>query len=199
MRRMHHHSVLLKAKIYLWFSPFFQKTSIFFNFLSHCSVFTCVYSRYRKISAHEFERGGLLKPIVNTIDGTPTFLSIGTPNDCSLGTNTSGANTSNGNGSVGSNSLSSGGIGAGGPGGFGGNSTTGTGGSGSYHHSNHHYTQSGSGSHSHHHHHHNHYRPQRLSRSELKQLDEKELIFELVRYCLIRCRAKFCLHTICMN
>lgn len=29
----------------------------------------------RKISAHEFERGGLLKPIVNTIDGTPTFLS----------------------------------------------------------------------------------------------------------------------------
>ncbi|XP_043486757.1 dual 3',5'-cyclic-AMP and -GMP phosphodiesterase 11-like isoform X2 [Polistes fuscatus] len=30
----------------------------------------------RKISAHEFERGGLLKPIVNTIDGTPTFLSV---------------------------------------------------------------------------------------------------------------------------
>lgn len=29
----------------------------------------------RKISAHEFERGGLLKPIVTTIDGTPTFLS----------------------------------------------------------------------------------------------------------------------------
>lgn len=29
----------------------------------------------RKISAHEFERGGLLKPIVNNIDGTPTFLS----------------------------------------------------------------------------------------------------------------------------
>lgn len=29
----------------------------------------------RKISAHEFEKGGLLKPIVTTIDGTPTFIS----------------------------------------------------------------------------------------------------------------------------
>ncbi|XP_031352670.1 dual 3',5'-cyclic-AMP and -GMP phosphodiesterase 11 isoform X3 [Photinus pyralis] len=29
----------------------------------------------RKISAHEFERGGLLKPIISTIDGTPTFLT----------------------------------------------------------------------------------------------------------------------------
>lgn len=29
----------------------------------------------RKISAHEFEKGGLIKPIVTTIDGTPTFLS----------------------------------------------------------------------------------------------------------------------------
>jgi hypothetical protein len=29
----------------------------------------------RKISAHEFEKGGLVKPIVTTIDGTPTFLS----------------------------------------------------------------------------------------------------------------------------
>ena len=30
----------------------------------------------RKISAHEFERGGLLKPMVtNTSDGTPTFLT----------------------------------------------------------------------------------------------------------------------------
>ncbi|KAI8439339.1 hypothetical protein MSG28_013163 [Choristoneura fumiferana] len=28
----------------------------------------------RKISAHEFERGGLLKPLVTTVDGTPTFL-----------------------------------------------------------------------------------------------------------------------------
>ncbi|XP_064091745.1 dual 3',5'-cyclic-AMP and -GMP phosphodiesterase 11-like isoform X1 [Macrobrachium nipponense] len=29
----------------------------------------------RKISAHEFEKGGLLKPIITTIDGTPTFIS----------------------------------------------------------------------------------------------------------------------------
>lgn len=29
----------------------------------------------RKISAQEFERGGLIKPMVTTIDGTPTFLS----------------------------------------------------------------------------------------------------------------------------
>ncbi|KAF2366187.1 GAF domain [Trinorchestia longiramus] len=29
----------------------------------------------RKISAHEFEKGGLVKPIVTTIDGTPTFLT----------------------------------------------------------------------------------------------------------------------------
>ncbi|XP_074034856.1 phosphodiesterase 11 isoform X2 [Leptinotarsa decemlineata] len=29
----------------------------------------------RKISAHEFERGGLLKPMINTIDGQPTFLT----------------------------------------------------------------------------------------------------------------------------
>ncbi|XP_025837140.1 dual 3',5'-cyclic-AMP and -GMP phosphodiesterase 11 isoform X2 [Agrilus planipennis] len=29
----------------------------------------------RKISAHEFERGGLLKPMISTIDGTPTFLT----------------------------------------------------------------------------------------------------------------------------
>lgn len=29
----------------------------------------------RKISAHEFEKGGLIKPLVTTIDGTPTFLS----------------------------------------------------------------------------------------------------------------------------
>ena len=29
----------------------------------------------RKISAHEFEKGGLTKPLVTTIDGTPTFLS----------------------------------------------------------------------------------------------------------------------------
>ena len=29
----------------------------------------------RKISAHEFERGGLTKPLVNTVDGSPTFLT----------------------------------------------------------------------------------------------------------------------------
>ncbi len=29
----------------------------------------------RKISAHEFERGGLNRPLVSTIDGAPTFLS----------------------------------------------------------------------------------------------------------------------------
>jgi len=29
----------------------------------------------RKISAHDFEKGGLTKPLVTTIDGTPTFLS----------------------------------------------------------------------------------------------------------------------------
>ncbi|XP_058450116.1 dual 3',5'-cyclic-AMP and -GMP phosphodiesterase 11-like isoform X3 [Malaya genurostris] len=80
----------------------------------------------RKISAHEFERGGLLKPIVNTIDGTPTFLSIGLQSEsfqCGSGPNQNGT--------------------AGGP-------------SGSQ-------------------------RPQRLSRNELRQLDERELIFELVK------------------
>ncbi|XP_017876579.2 dual 3',5'-cyclic-AMP and -GMP phosphodiesterase 11 isoform X8 [Ceratina calcarata] len=73
----------------------------------------------RKISAHEFERGGLLKPIVNTIDGTPTFLSV-SPGD------------------------------SGQPGG----------------------QQVGSG---------NAGRPQRRSRHELRHLDEKDLIFELVK------------------
>lgn len=82
--------------------------------------FTC----NRKISAHEFERGGLLKPIVNTIDGTPTFLSISSQNEMVSGS--------------GSNPI---------------NSTS---------------------SHPH--------RPQRLSRNELRHLDEKQLIFELVRY-----------------
>ena len=100
------------------------------------SIFLSFFYFYRKISAHEFERGGLLKPIVNTIDGTPTFLSVGSHNETTQ------------------NSAS--------------------------HHHNHH--------HSHHHLHQpmanstNAGRPQRLSRNELKQLDEKELIFELVRY-----------------
>jgi len=79
------------------------------------------FPKRRKISAHEFERGGLLKPIVNTIDGTPTFLS----SDSSLlGT------VQNQNGTT--HSIIS--------------------------------------------------RSQRLSRNELKQLDEKELIFELVSF-----------------
>jgi dual 3',5'-cyclic-AMP and -GMP phosphodiesterase 11 len=63
----------------------------------------------------------LLKPIVNTIDGTPTFLSITSQNDSSAGS------LPNQNGT--SSSIN---------------------------------------------------RTQRLSRSELKQLDEMELIFELV-------------------
>lgn len=70
----------------------------------------------RKISAHEFERGGLLKPIVSTIDGTLTFLTgSGEPGQVTAGTGS---------------------------------------------------PQPG--------------RPQRRSRHELRQLDEKELIFELV-------------------
>ncbi|KAG7312318.1 Dual 3'-5'-cyclic-AMP and -GMP phosphodiesterase 11 [Plutella xylostella] len=63
----------------------------------------------RKISAHEFERGGLLKPLVTTVDGTPTFLGD-PPQQHTLPA-----------------------------------------------------------------------RPQRRSRHELRQLDEKELIFELVK------------------
>lgn len=77
----------------------------------------------RKISAHEFERGGLLKPIVNTIDGTPTFLSVYSHNDSASGSTTSPIISTSSH----------------------------------------------------------HQRPQRLSRNELKHLDEKQLIFELVR------------------
>lgn len=77
----------------------------------------------RKISAHEFERGGLLKPIVNTIDGTPTFLSV-SPGDTGQPAGTQGGTA---------------------------NST----------------------------------RPQRRSRHELRHLDEKDLIFELVRVSII--------------
>lgn len=83
----------------------------------------------RKVSAHEFERGGLLKPIVNTIDGTPTFLSIGH-----------------------SSSDSNMGIAI-------------------------HPSMANSVAH----------RPQRLSRNELRHLDEKQLIFELVRYRICDC------------
>ncbi|KAE8744838.1 hypothetical protein FOCC_FOCC008562 [Frankliniella occidentalis] len=78
----------------------------------------------RKISAHEFERGGLLKPIVNTIDGTPTFLSVGPAH---------GAEGGECGAAPGTPLLSS------------------------------------------------HGRTQRLSRNELRHLDEKELIFELVK------------------
>ena len=37
----------------------------------------------RKISAHDFEKGGLTKPIVSCIDGTPTFLSPSSLNSSS--------------------------------------------------------------------------------------------------------------------
>lgn len=70
----------------------------------------------RKISAHEFERGGLLKPMVSTVDGQTTFLT-GTDGHAVVGTGPSPT-----------------------PG-----------------------------------------RRQRRSRNELRQLDEKELIFELVK------------------
>ncbi|XP_034186192.1 dual 3',5'-cyclic-AMP and -GMP phosphodiesterase 11 isoform X3 [Osmia lignaria lignaria] len=73
----------------------------------------------RKISAHEFERGGLLKPIVNTIDGTPTFLSVSPGDSGQPGVQQVGSGNSN--------------------------------------------------------------RPQRRSRHELRHLDEKDLIFELVK------------------
>ncbi len=82
--------------------------------------------RFRKISAHEFERGGLLKPIVNTIDGTPTFLSINSQNDHNHTHHPQSVQNQNGA----MNSIIN--------------------------------------------------KTQRLSRNELKHLDEKELIFELV-------------------
>lgn len=40
----------------------------------------------RKISAHEFERGGLLKPMISTIDGQPTFLTGSAEGQNSVGT-----------------------------------------------------------------------------------------------------------------
>lgn len=148
---------------------------------------------FQKISAHEFERGGLLKPIVNTIDGTPTFLSIGPPMDnggvggsCSNLQNVGGVVAGQyqynhqqhhhnhahlhhsqhshyqAGGAVGSSSLGStgGASGAGGAPSLGGSGGAGNGHQYPYYHC--------------------HQRPQRLSRNELKQLDEKELIFELV-------------------
>lgn len=84
----------------------------------------------RKVSVNEFELGGLSKPIVNTIDGTQTFIS-----DCpATCTSTSGPVRTGGA------SLHPGPV-----------------------------------------------RQQRRSRHELRQLDEKELIFELVRYALVLC------------
>lgn len=39
----------------------------------------------RKISAHEFERGGILRPMVTTtIDGTPTFISLPLQEECNI-------------------------------------------------------------------------------------------------------------------
>ncbi|XP_070132852.1 dual 3',5'-cyclic-AMP and -GMP phosphodiesterase 11 isoform X3 [Drosophila bipectinata] len=130
----------------------------------------------RKISAHEFERGGLLKPIVNTIDGTPTFLSIAPQMD---------------NGGVGGSC---------------GNLQTVGVGQYQYHHQQHHHhnhnshyqaggaagsssaggitpgaVASGGSGNGHQYPYYHCQRPQRLSRNELKQLDEKELIFELVK------------------
>ncbi|KAF4521720.1 hypothetical protein B566_EDAN012168 [Ephemera danica] len=81
----------------------------------------------RKISAHEFERGGLLKPIVNTIDGTPTFLSPSAEATCQSPSGVTCCNTTNQNSHV--NNVTS----------------------------------------------------QRRSRTELRHLDEKEMIFELVK------------------
>lgn len=94
-------------------------------------LFAILFLTYRKISAHEFERGGLLKPIVNTIDGTPTFLSISSQNEMVSGSGSSPINLS---------------------------------------------------SHPH--------RPQRLSRNELKHLDEKQLIFELVNCQQVKTRVQ---------
>ncbi|CAG9827483.1 unnamed protein product [Diabrotica balteata] len=68
----------------------------------------------RKISAHEFERSGLLKPMINTIDGQPTFLTSENQTPAGTGSPTPG-------------------------------------------------------------------RRQRRSRHELRQMDEKDLIFELVK------------------
>ncbi|XP_017035386.1 dual 3',5'-cyclic-AMP and -GMP phosphodiesterase 11 isoform X2 [Drosophila kikkawai] len=145
----------------------------------------------RKISAHEFERGGLLKPIVNTIDGTPTFLSIGLSPLDNGGVGSSCGNLQNVGGVVAGQyqyhhpqhlhhqqhshyqaggavgSSSGGAVGPTGSG-LGGNSSGGVAGSTA---GNGHQYQ----------YYHCHQRPQRLSRNELKQLDEKELIFELVK------------------
>ncbi|CRK99879.1 CLUMA_CG013180, isoform A [Clunio marinus] len=94
----------------------------------------------RKISAHEFERGGLLKPIVNTIDGTPTFLSLNSQYDPIIGSLTSQNGTSS--------SIN---------------------------------------------------RTHRLSRNELKHMDEKEMIFELVKDICNELDVKSLCHKILQN
>uniref|UniRef100_T1I6M0 Phosphodiesterase n=1 Tax=Rhodnius prolixus TaxID=13249 RepID=T1I6M0_RHOPR len=53
--------------------------SILSEFLTSSGAATPV----RKVSAHEFEKGGLLKPMVTTVDGTPTFLSVSPPQSAS--------------------------------------------------------------------------------------------------------------------
>ncbi|XP_034100557.1 dual 3',5'-cyclic-AMP and -GMP phosphodiesterase 11 isoform X2 [Drosophila albomicans] len=144
----------------------------------------------RKISAHEFERGGLLKPIVNTIDGTPTFLSIGPQLDNSSG---SCSNLQNVGGVVAgqyqyqpqhhhhyhhnhphyqhSHYQAGGAVG----------SSTASGSNSSNANNAHNATHNNAAHMSYTYPYHCHQRPQRLSRNELKQLDEKELIFELVK------------------
>jgi dual 3',5'-cyclic-AMP and -GMP phosphodiesterase 11 len=100
----------------------------------------------RKISAHEFERGGLLKPIVNTIDGTPNFLSVSPTGDCPASCTSTGGPVC-------------------------------TGGTPLY---------PGPG------------RPQRRSRHELRHLDEKELIFELVGFSLFYGVTAYQQHVMCL-
>lgn len=116
---------------------------------------------YSKISAHEFERGGLLKPIVNTIDGTPTFLSVASVSGGGGGGGGSSSGAGSGSTGCAGNSNSDAGtstaLGAAGSG------SNGPGGS---------HAQAGGGGGS---------RAQRMSRNELRHLDEKQLIFELVK------------------
>lgn len=116
-----------------------------------------------KISAHEFERGGLVKPIVNTIDGTPTFLSVsgGSSGGCSSGSTISGGGTGTSTSGHGDSSASTAGYSASTAPGLAGSGSTGPNGG---------TAQGGGGS-----------RAQRMSRNELRHLDEKQLIFELVK------------------
>lgn len=132
------------------------------------SINTLFVSFSSKISAHEFERGGLLKPIVNTIDGTPTFLSVDTQNESQCISGGGGHAATNGGGGLGGGISGAGCCGLAGCGATAGASSTAGSGSTSASTLGGGLTAAG--------------RPQRLSRNELKQLDEKQLIFELVRY-----------------